>query len=302
MTPATEQKRAQFQQYIETVLIPDKAVQAVIAIGSLATGHAHSHSDIDAILFLHPFDYYVAPATAIWQPEDDSYRTALLQEKAGTIALEMVRLDWHKWRQEEFVWPEPRRAELSEGWIAYDRAGDVTAVVQQRTHYPDQLRLDRIDQAIIWLEKLLDPIPLDTMTQTLSPVLVHHRLQAAYDRLVEALFAYNRRWRPWYSREMSSLLTLPWLPPQFDEQILIAANAPSLDKAGINQRADTLRQLFQDLLHQLTANGDYSVTPVDQALLRYYDEPGHSWNLDEWVKYHTVRKLSRRQGDNPHGP
>jgi predicted nucleotidyltransferase len=294
MTPATEQKRAQLRQYIESVLEPDKAVQGVVAIGSVATGQAHAQSDIDLILFLHPFDYYVAPAEAIWQPADDSYQPVLLKDTVEGVALEVTRLDWNKWREERFVWPEPRLAELSEGWIAYDRGGEVTAVIQQRTHYPDQLRLERIDEAIIWLEKLLDPAALDTIWQTWPPTLAHHRLQAAYERLIQALFAFNRRWRPWYSREMASLLTLPWLPDRFAERVLPAANVPGLDRAGFEQRTATLRHLFTELLAQLTAVGDYSATPVDQAFLRHYDEPGHAWNLHEWVKYHTVRKLSRR--------
>jgi hypothetical protein len=294
MTPATNQKRAQLQQYIDSALIPDKAVQAVIAIGSVATGHAHPHSDIDAILFLQPFDYHVAPATAIWQPADDSYHPVLLRGTVEGVVLELTRLDWGKWREESFIWPEPRLAEFSEGWIAYDRSGEVTAVIQQRTHYPDQLRLERLDEALIWLEKLLDPAALNTVWQTLSPALAYHRLQAAYERLVQALFAFNRRWRPWYNREMASLLTLGWLPDSFEEQVLVAANSPDLDRTGFDQRAETLRQLFQELLQQLTTAGDYSTTPIDQAFLRYYDEPGHAWNLEEWIKYYTVRKLSRR--------
>jgi hypothetical protein len=294
MTPATEQKRAQLQQYIETALVPDKAVQAVIGIGSVATGHAHQQSDIDAILFLHPFDYYVAPAEAIWQPADGSYQASLMGDKAGAVTLELIRLDWNKWREDAFTWPESRLAELQEGWVAYDRSGEVTAVIQQRTGYPDQLRLERLDEAIIWLEKLLDTEALNTIWQTLPPPLAHHRLQAAYERLVQALFAFNHRWRPWYNREMASLLTLPWLPAQFAEHILVAANAPSLDRGGFDQRAATLRYLFLGLLQQLTETGDYSVAPVDQAFLRQYDEPGHAWNIEEWLKYHTVRKLSRR--------
>jgi hypothetical protein len=293
MTPSTEQKRAQLQQYIEQALLPDKAVQAVIGIGSIATGQAHPHSDIDAILFLHPLDHYVAPAEAVWQPADDSYHPVLSKETTGGVVLELTRLDWGQWREEGFIWPEPRLAELSEGWIAFDRTGEVTAVIQQRTHYPDQLRLERIDEAIIWLETLLDPAALDTIWQTLSPALAHHRLQAAYERLVAALFAFNRRWRPWYNREMAGLLTLDWLPAQLNEHLLVAANAPNLEYDGFEQRAEALRQLFQELLQQLTTTGDYSATPTDQAFLRHYDEPGHAWNLDEWFKYYTVRKLSR---------
>ena len=64
MTPATHQqqeKRAQFLQFMESVLLPETAVQAVIGIGSIATGHMRPNSDIDIILFLDPYDLYIVP-------------------------------------------------------------------------------------------------------------------------------------------------------------------------------------------------------------------------------------------------
>ena len=66
MTPATEEKRRQLQQFIEAVLVGETAVKGVVAIGSMATGHMTPQSDIDAIIFLDPFDLYIVPAEAVW--------------------------------------------------------------------------------------------------------------------------------------------------------------------------------------------------------------------------------------------
>ena len=44
-------------------------------------------------------------------------------------------------------------------------------------------------------------------------------------------------------------------------------------------------------LNQLIANGDYSHAPVDQAFMRLHEEPGRSWNIEEWNKFRNARKL-----------
>ncbi len=298
MTPVTEEKRAQFQQYIEQVLAPETAVKAVIGIGSIATGHMSPASDIDAIIFLDPLDLYIAPAEAIWQPEDDTYYT-IFNETAVGIAFDFVRLDWQTWADPDFVWLEGRKAELSGGWIAYDPAGEAAQLIAQRTAYDDDTRLKRLDDAIIWLDQHLHG-KLETAWEKLGPAIAHDRLAAAYHYLVDALFAYNRRWRVWRNREMQTLLALPWLPDNFAERVLTAANAPSLDHAGYQTRIEQLRALFNELLARLIADGEYSRAPIDQAFMRQNEEPGRSWNLDEWQKFHQIRKLSLsgRNGTN----
>jgi hypothetical protein len=120
-------------------------------------------------------------------------------------------------------------------------------------------------------------------------VIAHDRLQAAYEYLVQALFAYNRRWRPWRSREMSSLLALPWLPDGFANRVPGALSASSLDYAGYMSRVDSLRGLFQDLSNRLVADGEYGDDVIGEAFVRGHDEPGRAWNMDEWNRMHAER-------------
>ncbi|GJM40780.1 MAG: hypothetical protein DHS20C20_10620 [Ardenticatenaceae bacterium] len=54
MTPATEEKRAQFLPFMEKVMLPETAVKAIIGIGSITIGYMHPNSNI--ILFLDPYD------------------------------------------------------------------------------------------------------------------------------------------------------------------------------------------------------------------------------------------------------
>lgn len=295
MTNVTEQKRAQLQAFVGQVLGGDTAVKGVIAIGSMATGQMRPDSDIDAIIFLDPFDYFVVPAEAIWDAATDTFHSIFTDDphlQQHGLQLDFARLDWQQWSHPDFVWPEARRAELSAGWIAHDPHGAVAQLIAARTAYAAELRLHRLDEAITWLDQHLANGTPEMVWQNLGPVVAHGRLQAAYDCLVGALFAYNWRWRIWRNREMSYLLQLPWLPAQFADRVLIAANAPGLDYAGYLQRVAALRSLFADLQQQLIANGDYSHAPIDQAFIRLHDEPGRAWNMEEWGKLRLARHMT----------
>jgi hypothetical protein len=65
--------------FIERELVPEPAVQAVIGIGSIVSGLARPDSDIDAIIFLDPFDWYIVPAEFKWCPSDNSFHSIFSQ-------------------------------------------------------------------------------------------------------------------------------------------------------------------------------------------------------------------------------
>lgn len=292
LTTTTQEKKRQFQVFIKQILAPETAVRGVVAIGSLATGHMRKDSDIDAVIFLDPYDLYIVPAEAIWIPEEDTFYSIFDErylEKG--LPVDFARFSLAQWADPDFVWPEERRAELSSGWIAYDPHGQIADLIARKTVYDEEIRLHRLDEALIWLDQHLGENTPERVWQALGPVIAFDRLRAAYDYLVSALFAYNRQWRIWRNREMGALLNLAWLPADFEARVLLAANAPSLDFEGYMARAKALQSLFSDLLAQLIANGDYAHMPIDQAFLRLNEEPGRAWNLAEWNKFRIARKL-----------
>jgi len=85
------------------------------------------------------------------------------------------------------------------------------------------------------------------------------------------------------------LLTVPWLPQDFEERVLGALNTPSPDYAGYIARVDNLRSLFRDLTRRLVADGEYGGDAIGEAFVRGHDEPGRGWNMDEWDKKHAER-------------
>jgi hypothetical protein len=132
------------------------------------------------------------------------------------------------------------RSELRNAWIAFDRNGEITALVAERVQYTDETRLARLDESIGRLEQLLADMRPERTWETLGPSIAHDRLHAAYEYVVQMLFAYNRTWQTWRDREMTALSQLLWLPKDFNDHVLTALNAPSHDHAGYCARVKTL--------------------------------------------------------------
>jgi hypothetical protein len=296
-TPATLQKRQILQNFIEIELAPEPAVQAVIGIGSIASGLARDDSDIDAIVFLDPFDAYIIPAEFVWRPADRSFHSIFIQapEPEKMLQFDFQRFDLAQWMAPSFEWPEGFCSELSMGWLAFDRTGIAADLIAKRTAFTDAIRISRLDEAITWLDQHLSEDGPQVRWDSLGPLIAHDRLQAAYGYLVQALFAYNRRWRPWRNREMSALLALPWLPEDFANRVPGAlgceasASIGAQDYAGYTKRVEVLRGLFQDLTNRLVTDGLYGDDFISEAFIRGHEEPGRAWNMDAWNKKHKDR-------------
>lgn len=295
-TDASGRKRDQLVAFIDRKLAPHAAVQAIVAFGSVATGTARPDSDIDAYVFMEPLDAYLVPAESVWRERDDTFHSIFSDD--STLGEDGVQLDFHRpdlavWREPDFAWPEHALAELADGWVAFDRHGAVAPLVTARTTYPDDARLHAIDEAVTFVAaQLPDQDDAPPAWSTLDAVELCDGLQAAYDYLVRALFAYNRRWLPWRHRQLRTMLRLPWLPADFEHHVMDAAISSGHDHAAYLTRAGSLRQLLAQLLQRLVADGIYHADgPISQAFKRAHDEPGRAWNMTAWTTEHQ-RHLS----------
>lgn len=285
MNAAAKQKQVELSAFIQREVMTETAVQGIVVIGSVAKGIARPDSDIDAVVFLEPFDLYAVPAESKWQPEQGTFH-GIFSEVENGIQLDFKRIDLGEWEKPTFVWPESLCAELQEGWVAFDRNGRIQKLIAARTMFSDEIRQARLDDAIVRLDWLLSPSTTDSTWATLGAITAHYRLHAAYDYLIQALFAYNRRWRTLRSRELADLLTLPWLPDDFEAQLLLVTNALSVEQAGYQQRVMVLRRFFEELVATCQQEGLYGEKAISEAFIRQHDEPGRNWNMEEWVRLH----------------
>lgn len=291
-------KRQQLLDYTMSQLAPHAAVRGVVATGSVAIGRAREGddtvpgSDIDAVVFMEPLDLYLLPAEFVWRPSDNTYHSIFADDpeldRVG-IQLDMHRLDLATWRSPDFDWPEPHRAELADGWIAYDPTGQIEKLIKDRTGMSDERRLRTLDETIgqaIWV---IPDGDAEDHWNKLGGTEAIDRLQAGYQELSRALFTYHRRWRPWRSRELRGLLNLDWLPTGFhtDTAALIATDGH--DFSAYNRRAAALRSALNELITRLQADGIYGDDPDTESFLRLNDEPGRAWNMDAWNAQHSKR-------------
>ena len=158
----TRQKRAELQQFIDTVLAPAPSVQGVVGIGSIANGLARPDSDIDAIVFLDPLDLYIAPAEATWRPTDNTFHS-IFSDVAG-IQVDLQRLDLAQWSDPAFEWPEGWCGEMAEGWLGLDRDDRIAALIAERTAYSDAAAPDAtgrghcLDRRTSWARRSATPV------------------------------------------------------------------------------------------------------------------------------------------------
>lgn len=288
MNPASKRKRTEIARFIQQVIIPEMPVQGVVVIGSVAKGTARVDSDIDAVIFLEPFDLYAVPAEFKWRPEDGSFH-GIFREVENSIQFDFKRLSLQEWSDPTYVWPEPLCAELSRGWLAFERHGQIRDLILERTCYSDEIRQERLDDAMTRLDWLLNDSTTERTWETPGPETAHDRLHSAYDFLVQALFAYNRHWRTFRSRELSDLLKLSWLPEKFEEQLLLATNALSETKDSYKKRVSVLQHYFDELVTKCQQDGIYVRDAVGEAFFRRHEEPGRNWNMEEWNKKHRER-------------
>lgn len=149
---------------VERLFAPEPCVKGVVGVGSIATNTASHGSDIDALVFMHPLDEYLAPTESIWCPWDDTFHSIFVEDQriqSDGIQLDLKLCDLTQWRSDESVWNEGQRAGLTEAWIAFDRDGSVAQLIAERTAYDDATRLARLDAPCAhWKGCCLTTLPL----------------------------------------------------------------------------------------------------------------------------------------------
>jgi hypothetical protein len=286
ITTATRKKRNDLLLAVDRLFAPAPCVIGVVGVGSIALNTASDGSDIDVLVFMDPIDEYVVPAESIWCPWDDTFHSIFTEDQrvqTEGIQLDCKLCDVQQWQTDDAIWTEGQRAGLAHGWIAFDRDGRVTSLIEAHTRFDDAMRMVKLDRAVNRVDQLVSGSAPAQVWQKYGPLIAFDRLNAAYDALIDLLFALNRRWRFWRDREMTHVLRLPWLPADHELRLLIAQHAPSLDEAGYRAQVNSLAGLFNDCVSHLQAEGFYGDDPTSEAFVRSTaGDPGRVWDLQAW--------------------
>lgn len=294
----SERKRQELLDYTLSVLADHDAVRGVVATGSVAMGRARAGddavpgSDIDAVVFMDPLDLYISPAEFVWRPADNTYHSIFADDpeldRVGS-QFDLDRFDLAVWQSLDFDWPEPRQAELADGWIAYDPTGQIEQLIKARTSMSYEQRLTILDETISQGIGLIPDDDAENHWNKLGSAEAMDRLQAGYQQLTRGLFAYHRKWRPWRSRELRGLQNLDWLPSGFHDAPAALIATDGHDFAAYCRRAVVLRSALEEFIEKCQSGGIYGDDPDNESFIRLHNEPGRAWNMDDWNNEYTKR-------------
>lgn len=279
---ASRRLRSRFEAFVRSQLADQPQVAAVVLVGSVATGMARPDSDVDAYLFLDPFDPWLVPAESIWRERDDTFHSIFSDEPGldeEGLQLDLHRIDLADWACGEPV-SEAVLAELSDGVTVFDR-GDVEELVTERLLMSPEQRRERIDRALIEAGALIPDDP-DGTWAVLGPAEASDRPQAGVEALARVVLAEQCRWEPFRGRLQRVLARCAWRPRAVGagwEQVLVGTGA---GQASHRDRALVLRRALTEVIDRLATQPDWQSDPVSRAFRRVHDEPGRAWNLEEW--------------------
>lgn len=235
------------------------------------------------------------PASLSGVPADDSFHSIFEDglDRSSAIQIDAVnrRLSWSEFDTD---WPEGLRHDLAAGQVLAERGRDVSGVIASRTQYPDDLRIERLGEAVGWAEYHLTDWRLEGWVERGGWLCANDQIDAAFEALISALHAYNRTWLPWRYRRLKSTLGLPWLPAEFSSHVDAKQRLTARDIPSLRTRASYVAGPLSDLLRRADEEG---LTPaLTSAAGRRFSGLGFASTMDAWRREHAAWALEREKG------
>lgn len=281
---------------IERHLLPVDSFIGAILVGSRAHGEARPSSDVDLVLIFEEVDERVIPGEFVWVPDDDSFHSIFEHgiDRSSAIQVDAVgrRLSWREFSETE--WPEGLRHDLSAGRVLVERRRDVSGVIAARTSYPEDLRIERLAEAVGWAEYHLTGWRLEGWVERGGWLSANDQIDAAFEQLISALHAYNKTWLPWRYRCLMSTLRLPWLPLNLASQVEAVQGSLARDVEALRERANYVASPLSELLKRADDEG---LTPaLDAAAARPFSGLGFASTMTEWRRQHEAWRREQARG------
>lgn len=295
MASSDQRTTALLNSFIERHLLPVESFIGAVLLGSRAHDEARPSSDVDVLFIFEEVDERVVPGEFVWVPADDSFHSIFEDgvDRNSAIQIDAVKRRL-SWREFDVDWPEGFRHDLSAGRVLAERGRDVSGVIAARTHYPDDLRLERLGEAAGWADYHLTDWRLEGWVERGGWLCANDQIDAAFEQLISALHAYNRTWLPWRYRRLKSTLGLPWLPAGFESEVDALQLLTARDVQALRARAAHVADPLTNLLRRADEEG---LTPgLTAAAARPFSGLGFASNMEAWRKEHAARVLEQENG------
>ncbi len=179
--------------------------------------------------------------------------------------------------EQEHEWDEGKKEAYSRGNVVYDRKGFLTKFLEEKLAYNEeecQRKLIEIVGQFSWYGEI-------NPRRQIERGFIHNAhdlLNQTEEMIVEALFLFNRRYRPHKKWRLETSFRLPWTPINYEIHMKEAILVKDYTPEDIERRILALKAIIIPLQEQLIANGDIPENSYEYACRHFWgrqilDEP-----------------------------
>ena len=279
--------------FVERKLEVWPAFRAALLVGSVAYGEARPDSDVDCIFIFSPLDERIVPAEFVWEPTTDTFSTISEREasEVGGVQIDAQRISLDEWREQE--WGDGRKHELGHALILHDKDGLIGPLLEQKTRYPDAVRLSRVRDHAERASYYAEGWRLRGWITRGGIAAAHDQLTAAFAEIIQLVHAYNREWLPWRYRWLVSTTALAWLPDRFAQRAETITSWLAPTETSLWQRHAMVVALLREIMEALQAEG--LVAEPGAAFRATHPHLGYAHTMEQWRQAHKELHRERRE-------
>jgi len=245
-----------------------KEVEGIVLLGGLGVRNfLDKHSDVDIAVFVNYQDHELKLPPA-WLPRFD-FHVKLPKPIEG---IEDIEFNVHQQilsAELDHEWDEGKKEAYSRGNVVYDRRGFLTKFLEDKLAYSAEERQRKLIEIIGQLPWYSEINPRRQIERGFIHN-AHDLLNQTGEMIVEALFLFNRRYRPHKKWRLETSFRLPWVPRKYEVYMKEALLIKDYTPEDIERRIVVFKQLIAPLQEQLIANDDIPVDSYEYACKHFW--------------------------------
>lgn len=170
------------------------------------------------------------------------------------------------------TWDEAKKeAYAYSAEIIYDKKGRVKRLINEKVRFNEAHRKLRLAQLLGQYQWYVRINPLRQIERGFLEN-AHDLLNEGVEMFMEALYLFNRRYRPHKKWRIAMSFDLPWLPKEYQEKLRASMKVEGFGQESILRRRECLIELFEELQQAVTDEGDFDTTAYQYACKYVYDD------------------------------